>query len=869
MHVIKPSSLGLAFRPMEYRKRFGLCVSGYLYVPFAQPPGGTLWGEQSMWNFLSEEMGQPQIDEGISKLTSEFLVHGYAYPDARQPGSGAVAVRARLGATEKILLAFGDRHWDGDRITPPAPFDRIALNWTNAYGGPGYARNPLGKGRASVDGLKSLPNIESPEARLTGRRQEVAPASFAALDPMHPQRAALRGTYDERWLEEHSPGFAPDLNWKHFNVAPNDQWMSSRLEGDEPYALENLHPTRSLIEGRLPGLRVRAFTRMTPLAGIQDGKLREVAMRLSTVWFFPHAERMVLVFHGLAECTEDDAGDIDLLLGAVERTGGSQQKEDAHYLEAIRKRTRAADSDLHSLIQSDLLPSRLDTVDPSLEAIAAAMRPTGLKEEAAYRRAQLDMEFARGRARARGIDPDAIGLRLPPRERAPTLDELPEILIAKRQETVNSQWVLVDKLLRGHQQRMEQIGAGQLDPAKLVPRGPPLMTAAATLAALERTHAEANEPLDRPDMKAKLESADLARRIQYLQAAHVQEPALAQADPQRRRVREEVEWMLARRFTSWKGFDFTGADLSNLDLRGVDLSGAWLESANFENSNLSRANLSASVLAHANLRGCVAVGANFEGANLGGANLERVLMDRALLGQAILSGTRMANAEMRGVQMGAANLLDSVWEQADWAQASLVDLVFHKLDLRGCSFARAQLTACLFIECDLRGVDFTGARMAGTSFSSCRALGAVFSHSDLTGAVFASATDLEKADFRAANLQRVNFGDARLAHARLNGAVLEDACLAGVDMSEADLGAVRAGRALFRKAVLRRCNLAGADLIDAILQRADLRGADLTGANLFGADLSRVRLDADVRLDRAVLERARIHPRLTPAQHQG
>ena len=120
MHIIKPQSLGILFRPMEYRKRFGVCVSGYLYVPLEHKEQPSLWREQSMWKFLSAEMKVPLIDEGIAKLTSEFLVHGYAYPDGK--GLNAVAARARLGATEKTLLAFGDRYWDGSSPTRPAPF---------------------------------------------------------------------------------------------------------------------------------------------------------------------------------------------------------------------------------------------------------------------------------------------------------------------------------------------------------------------------------------------------------------------------------------------------------------------------------------------------------------------------------------------------------------------------------------------------------------------------------------------------------------------------------------------------------------------------------------------------------------------------
>ena len=126
MQVVKPQALSLLTRPIEYRKRFGLCVTACLHVPFAQGEHGALWGEQSMWNFLAKEMGTPLIDEGVAKLTSEFLVHGHAYAPADSPN--ACAVRVRLGDADKTLLAFGDRYWDGTRASAPGSIGNCATS---------------------------------------------------------------------------------------------------------------------------------------------------------------------------------------------------------------------------------------------------------------------------------------------------------------------------------------------------------------------------------------------------------------------------------------------------------------------------------------------------------------------------------------------------------------------------------------------------------------------------------------------------------------------------------------------------------------------------------------------------------------------
>lgn len=240
MQVVKPQAVCLSTRPIEYRKRFGLCVTAMLHVPFEQAEGGTLWGEQSAWNFIGREMAVPLVDEGVAKLTPEFLVHGQAFPPAESPS--ACAVRARLGSRSKTLLVFGDRHWEGTKASAPLPFDAMPIDAAHAYGGPAVPANPEGIGAAPEGGRHRLPNIEQPDQPLRDPAQPVAPAGFGLRGPMHPERARFRGTYDADYLKAHAPGFAPDLDWRYFNLAPEDQWFDAPLRGDEPFQFDHMHP---------------------------------------------------------------------------------------------------------------------------------------------------------------------------------------------------------------------------------------------------------------------------------------------------------------------------------------------------------------------------------------------------------------------------------------------------------------------------------------------------------------------------------------------------------------------------------------------------------------------------------------------------
>jgi hypothetical protein len=68
-------------------------------------------------------------------------------------------------------------------------------------------------------------------------------------------------------------------------VAPEDQWIQGYFKSDEAFLIENMHPTRSRIEGKLPGFVTRAFIEQERAGG--ELVFREIAMRIDTVRFFP------------------------------------------------------------------------------------------------------------------------------------------------------------------------------------------------------------------------------------------------------------------------------------------------------------------------------------------------------------------------------------------------------------------------------------------------------------------------------------------------------------------------------------------------------------------------------------------------------
>lgn len=861
MQVIKPQALGLSTRPIEYRKRFGLCVTAMLYVPFAQGEHGTLWSEQSMWNFLGTEMAVPMIDEGVAKLTPEFLVHGRAFPPPER--RDACAVRARFGNRSKTLLVFGDRHWNGDRASEPAPFESLPIDWPHAYGGPGHASNPAGLGYSPQQGVHRLPNIEHPEQLLRTAAQRVEPVGFGPLAPDHPQRAKYRGTYDARYLEEHAPGFAPDLDWKHFNLAPTDQWMDASLRGDEPFQFDHMHPTQPRIAGQLPGLRVRVFADYR-LPGESRPHLREVPLRLTTAWFFPHAERAVLLYQGLAEVSTDDGSDVWGLLGAVERL--EQAQPDAHYIEALDRRADPRWGGIHSLDDSDLLPAGLDVADPEAAKAAEAFAAEGLQGEAQRRRAAIDIELAREEVRATGRDPDAMGIVMPPREVLPKPHEVASYLKQQLKKAETQQLHALNDMLVQIEKAQAIAKEHKIDLGKLKHRGPPLFSAQAEFTQLSNATALARSKLDTAQLLGHLLKKEDAERQAYLQAAHEQPPVDPMPTADAAALREEMKRAVASGLRMLAGVDLTGADFSGLDLRDIDFTGAWLESANLSGANLSGAKLSHAVLAHANLDNAIGIGTVFAGANLGRTRWAGAVFDEADFSEAVLSHAQLDGVSLQRAKLAGARLLDTVWKTAHAGGVVAPEQLFHKLDLAGVKFTEADLAGAQFIECDLSGCDLRGARLVRATFVTCKLDGASLAGANAEGAVFAERCSLAGADFARAVLRSVNFGAADMTGTRGVASVLDGANLCEARMEDCDWRLASAQGALLRRTVLRRARLAGVNFRDAVLQHADLRGADLRDSSLFGADLSRVRLDGDVRLDNALLKRARTWPRLSAAQ---
>ncbi|MGK3981776.1 DUF2169 domain-containing protein [Sorangium sp. So ce136] len=882
MKTIKPQKLGLLHRVFEDGSDCYLSVTILAFFSFGPP--AALLSEVDLWKFIAAELGKDAVlDMGMPKPKGELLISGRAYP--RGGRAPACAVRARLGAVDKTLYAIGDRTWRRGVPTEPEPFAEMPIAWERAFGGPGFALNPVGKGAHPIETdageIHPLPNIELPEPLITSPGDQPAPAGFGPIDLMWPQRFAKIGTYDQKWLKERFPGFAEDTDLGMFNAAPDDQQIQGFFRGDEPMVLENMHPEKPVIEAALPGLAARAFVNRKSGGG---ESFSEVAMHLDTVHLFPHAERGVLLFRGIALVDEDDAADVLQIVIGAEALG--DPRPEAHYRDVLRQRLDPDTGHLASLRDSDLLPllpsgarpprDRSD-VERLLESDDLLRRNL---QGGARRRAEANRRQARATVVELGLDPAQFGLEgaeEPAMEEAlPDIEDLGPFVEALEARAERERVEAESRRANAEAEARVAYAAAGMDydalqeEATRQAAGPPKFSAKAERERLEDLatllenagypNTELEATLADPAFDRKLAEMEAQVLEGYRQTAHFGPAAGRLAGEAARRLREEVV-EAHRAGRSLAGRDLTGADLSGLELHGAIFTGALLEGATLADADLQGANLERAVLAHADLCRATLRGAKLEEANLGLAKLRGADFSGADLSGAVLYQADLTGASFRGAELTLADLSEATLRDNDLTDALAQLLTLLRVDLAGSKLTGADLSRSTFIECKLGGVDLSGARLVSTAFFSSEGRGAVFRGAHAENLRMVKECAFDGADFHGATLTGANLRGASLA-----GADFREARLNGSDLSECDLRGARmawiaAREARFIRADLSDADLTCADLMLGVLQKARLMGADFTRANLFRADLAKVFGDERTSFEEANLSEVRFVPR--------
>ncbi|WP_432728884.1 DUF2169 family type VI secretion system accessory protein [Variovorax sp. W6] len=885
MKIIKPLRVSMLTRPFPKDQRHWLSMTA-IAMTDSLAADARLVPEPEVWKTLAAELGSDfAFDAGMPKAGPEFLVTGNAYTHHQQDKTQC-AVSVQVQGRRKTLHVSGDRFWLDGRATAPQPFDAMPIDWGHAFGGPGHAENPVGIGTSDevVNGLRTrrLPNIELPTQRLNRPDDVRAPAGFGAMDETRPSRAARLGrNYDEHWKQHLFPGYASDMDWRYFNIAPEDQWLTPADGGLSGAAFEvvNMHPTHPVLSGRLPDWRVRGFVvrgahHPRPLDG---AVLEDFPLTATTAWFFPHLERVALIFHGVTPIAEDDAADISHAMVALEEGAGEPLPLEG-YRETLVTRCESEDRALYFMRDEQLMPERIIGPWPDLDA--AIPPPSPLKRNMQARAQQLSAELD-AKARAAGVDTSEYERAVPADPALPTLRELPAFIAKMRQSIADQRRKLdeareeIDRAAKANAVESRKAGFDTstfvAEAASMKPKGPPRFDMWPRVERMASdNHAGGATPMTaeaRAQMKRMIEGADEKLLANYRRTAQYQDAADPMASEAAQRVREQVASILAGS-RDFSGMDLTGADLSGMDLRGTRWHETLLESADFTDSCLDEADMSQALLVRARFMRTSLQGANFAKANMAlvqaeSADFSRSRFDGTTLDQVRASGCDFAEAAMDNLVLSQARLEGCSFEDARLSSVDFDD----GTELKVVRFDRARLQKASWIECAVQDLSFAGARLETCDWTDTRCDGGIdFSAARIDSTCFVGDAVLRHACFRNAALVDCSLRDARLDEADFTQAKLDNSDFSNASMRGAVLHRADAVNCMFVRTDLTAASLVDINLIAANLDKAVLVSADFLRANLFQADLGQCLIDDTTRFDEAYTEQVKTVPRRKPEE---
>jgi uncharacterized protein YjbI with pentapeptide repeats len=688
MRKIKPDSLSLTHRATVWNKANLLTVSLLAAFGFDEPD--VALPEETVWESLKAARGEGVVlDEGFGKKCAEFLACGECFA----PGGSPVErcdVSVSVAGTTKRLSVVGDRYWIGRGImteaTDPAPFVRMPITWERAFGGPGYAPNPTGRGAGSVmhpegQELKPLPNVEYPGQCVKSPDDRPQPACFDFMGARRFCTGEGLGTYDFAWLAEHWPHAAPDTAHALVNCAAKDQWHGGYYTGGEEVLIVNMHPARPRIQTRLPRLRARIFCRREIYG---SAAYEEFDPHLDTLWLLPGQEVMVCIWRAYCVASYPDARDVTHLTAAFEPLSSGPEPKERYT----------------ALIEVPFEPARKWSPPANSEAQGPeAPKPPGVPRSTLARDEALEL-FAAGRPLA-GLDLTGLDLT---HARLAGADLRGAILQdAKLDGCDLAEADLTGAILTGASAAKAVFAKARLKDAS-----------AAGIYAPEADFT-ASDAAGADLTGAVLHKADLSGCA--LQEACLDEADLGEADFSRCRAAKA-------RFTGCRAASavFAGADLAGADLTRSELDRAVFRDASLTKALLHEAHGRDVSFAGADLsRAKAPFAAAFPGADFTGANLAG-----SVFGCCDLSGAKFTGCAAAGASFRECDMASACFRKASLKLACLDEADLTRADLRHANLFKASLRQAV-----LHLADLSGSNCYGADFYKARFMETVLAGADL------------------------------------------------------------------------------------------------------------------------------------------
>ena len=247
-------------------------------------------------------------DYALLKNRADVILVGRAYAPAGRASRSEMVFRFGSGDNrfQRRIAVFGAREWVDGTPSPPQLFRYVPLIYERAFGGPGYADNPVGVGYGKSHRGRFVPSLEDPAELVQKRGDKANPACTAAISPTWDPRWTRVGRTWRRRLEQTWDELADDFNWDFFQCAPEPQQLDY-LAGDEPFEALGTRPGDAALRGALPGIRPRCTA---------TGKRgsRPVPLNLDTVVIDAETLTLHIVWRGLVSLSAAKPPDLEALL---------------------------------------------------------------------------------------------------------------------------------------------------------------------------------------------------------------------------------------------------------------------------------------------------------------------------------------------------------------------------------------------------------------------------------------------------------------------------------------------------------------------------------------------------------------------------
>ncbi len=698
------------------------------------------------------------------KPKTDLLVVGTCHP----PGGKAVETATatfHLGKYSKSVAVIGERQWKKALLkslpTDPAPFQSMPIRYDHAFGGEGFAPNPVGRGFKN----DHVPNIENPDKLIGGKGDKPAPAGFGPVPGEWRIPANKVGTYNKAWEKERWPWYPKDFNWSWFNVAPEDQQLDAPLRGDEELRFVNMHPQHSDYKSRLPGVRARCCVLLKDASG---EKWEEVPVQIDTMWVDMDQEKLILLWRGRIPVKTVMMEEVDQLFITAEPLDAEPRSAEA-LREEMEKRLKedeveegeAADLPEEPAFDEDAFDKQFEEMDKEMKK--------------AEEEANKHLETAKKQLQEQGLDPSL-------------LDADPNAATKSIKESQAEITAAFDQMKKdASPEALEQMK--DLEPPDL-----------SEFEEMEKERAELEKEMEAdagpepPTRESVVQGVAEGKNFQGQDLTSLDLSGLNLAGARFVQTRLSKVTLAD---TNLSKADLRGADFSEADLSGADLSGAFLDEGDGSKARLPGANLTSASLA----------GTDFSGANLTGANLDGIRGMQADFEGADLSESRFQEAELELADFSGATL-----SKADFRKAKMKSVCIEEANAQGILMDGADLTGFRASDGpDLKGGSFKQVQAAESTWERANLEGADFTGSNLARADF-SHTSLRKALFDRANLKGASFGDASMREAQMLEANLCQSGFERTDLTGAQLVRSNFYEADFWDAVTEGANFEGANL---------------------------------------------------------